>query len=170
MEMNEIKLRALSVKDWRDLRAIRCRMLQLHTHYFKMSHEQAAQKPDEYWQKMLADEKNCLFGLYDDRVLIGMSGAFTHWDYPDGSIANFGMVFIEPQYRGRGLSNLLYDAKIAWARSKGFKKILIGHHIDNVESRASILKHGFVKIGERLSDWPDGTQGISIDYELDIAP
>ena len=59
-----------------------------------------------------------MFGLFDGDCLIGITAAFALAEDPAAQTAIFGMSFILPEYRGRGLSRLLYEARLEWTRAR----------------------------------------------------
>jgi len=55
------------------------------------------------------------------------------------------MSFIAPAYRGRGLSRLLYDARLAWIKARPrFKRVILSHAVSNEASRRAHRRYGFV--------------------------
>ncbi len=79
------------------------------------------------------------------------------------------MTYIEPEYRARGLSGLLYKARIDWAlRNTMFKKLSVGHRMDNEPSKRAMLAHGFKFTHKEFIQWPDGGEEWDYKYELDL--
>lgn len=164
----DITLNPFLSDDWEDFRRIRLRAIQMHPHYFLQLFEKAVLEPESFWRERLSVPRQCIYGLYDSKSLIGLTGVFTHRDFPDGRTADFGMSFIEPDHRGRYLSQKFYDARIAWARENSFDRIIVGHHENNKASKKAILRNGFVHIGEYMREWPDGTSALDVQYELKL--
>ena len=79
------------------------------------------------------------------------------------------MSYIVPQQRGQGLSALLYEARLSFARDYlSWTKLVISHHEDNHISKRAIQKHGFIPISTKEVMWGDGRTAIDYEYELDL--
>src|SRR5690606_29692872 len=120
-------------------------------------YEDEVVKDDDYWQDML-DEHNCaVFGLYNDEKIIGIGGVFSSKSDVSGQTAILAMGYIEPEYRGRKLSRLLYEARISWARQQSqFDKIIVSHRRGNEASRRANQAFGFLRIGTEVIQFADG--------------
>jgi RimJ/RimL family protein N-acetyltransferase len=100
--------------------------------------------------------------------MIGITAAFTWGE--DRETALLAMSFIVPDYRRRGLSRMLYDARLAWIRQQPqFKRIIVSHRASNQASARAIQRYGFVPTGRSLRNWPDGSSEDEIQYELRIS-
>lgn len=164
----KISIRPLMSDEWEMLRNIRLRALSLHPYYFAWTAQKAAAQPESFWRDYLTGDRKCVFGLFDRGKLIGITGVFTHCDYPDGKTADFGMSFIESDYRGQKLSRLLYQSRIDWARENNFDRIIVAHHIENKASKHANQHFAFRYISEHMHDWPDGSRAIELIYELKL--
>lgn len=79
------------------------------------------------------------------------------------------MDYIAPEYRGRGLSDLLYSARIEFAKNHtAWKKLAISHRQGNEPSRRAMVGQGFEYKGKKLITWPDGTEDWEWNYEMDL--
>jgi RimJ/RimL family protein N-acetyltransferase len=77
------------------------------------------------------------------------------------------MSYIEPAYRGRGLSDLLYTAALDWIREHPrFKSVMAAMRASNAASRRACERHGFAAIETALRTWPDATTEDEVIYEL----
>ena len=77
------------------------------------------------------------------------------------------MSYIEPQYRGQGLSSLLYQARIDFALSyEPWTKLIISHRDDNIASKNAMIRHGFQHVRSEEIKWPDGTIAFDHQYEM----
>jgi RimJ/RimL family protein N-acetyltransferase len=139
-----------------------------HSHVFLSNYDAASAYPDEHWTKMLEDRNNvAIFGLYKTNDAIGMTGAFRVREQPD--TVNFGMSYIRPAYRGLGLSDLFYKARIEWAKSlDGIARIEVGHRDSNEASRRAIQSHGFVLISQEMTKFGNGETAAHSTYELKV--
>lgn len=167
-ENKNISLRKLRGDDWKDFRALRLQALELHPAFLLGYHDQESARPEAYWRKILDDDTRAVFGLFNDDELIGISGVFTHQEDASGEAAEFGMAFIEPGHRGLGLSCYFYEARIAWAKMKNFKRAVASHHGDNHASKRALLRYGFTYTHQIERLWPDGKLAPDIYYELKL--
>ena len=165
--MDTIQIKQLGAEDWRDYKAIRLKALRDCRSVFSSNYEKEAAYEDHFWQDRLKDQSCAVFGLYDGSFIVGLTGIFTRADDQSGKTGQLGMSFIDAAYRGQGLSRLLYEVRINWAREQGrFDVILVSHRVDNEASRRANQAFGFKYIGKELTDWPDGTKAYEYNYEL----
>jgi len=105
--------------------------------------------------------------LFDEKKLIGITATFTWRGDKTGATALLAMSYIDPGYRGRGLSRMLYEARLNWiAAQPQFRKVIVGHRASNEASRRANQRFGFVKIDRAARTWPDGAVEDEITYEL----
>jgi RimJ/RimL family protein N-acetyltransferase len=165
-----ITTRALTTQDWEAFRQIRLRALREHPDVYLVSYKDAAARPEHEWQELLDGKGKCVFGLYDSDKIIGFAAVFTWWKDSSGQSGILGMDYIDPLYRGRRLSKVLYQARIDWAKQhQPFKRLVISHREGNEASRRANQSFGFKFIGKEEIDWPDGTKAPDYRYELDLA-
>lgn len=167
--MDNIHLNALTPDDWQIFKNIRIRALQQNTRYFCCDPEKAKSYPKSYWTGTLDGQGKQVFGLFDERDLIGITAVFTHKEDPNGKTGLMAMSFIERAHRGQGYSSRLYDARIDFAKEHtAWKRLIVSHRAGNSPSQRAILKNGFVPVGQEKIDWPDGTRDLEYKYELDL--
>jgi RimJ/RimL family protein N-acetyltransferase len=166
-----IYIRPLDRSEWEVFKNFRLRALQSEPGVFALSYDSEASHSPEQWQDTVHGPSHQVFGLFDDERLVGITAAFAWRDDPSGQTAILGMSFIAPAYRGRGLSQMLYDARLNWIRAhRQFKKIIVSHRESNEASRRAIERHGFTLSGHSSRTWPDGTAEEEFFYEMNIAP
>jgi RimJ/RimL family protein N-acetyltransferase len=168
--MNSISIRPFEPSEWHMFREFRLAALKAAPGVFATSYDEAlARSPDE-WQATICGPTHQVFGLFDGQRLIGITAAFTSREDPSGETALLAMSFILPEYRGRGLSSLLYDARLDWIRAQPqFRRAVVGHRASNEVSRRANQRYGFVPIGRHARVWPDGDREDEIEYELLIS-
>lgn len=167
--MNSVILRPLEASEWKVFRDFRLDSLKAAPGVFAMTYDAAAIWSPEDWQAEVKGPDHQVFGLFDAKQLIGITAAFTYRGDPTGQTALLAMSFILPFYRGRGLSRLFYDARLAWIRSQPqFRCILVSHRKSNEASRRANQRHGFVQIKTASHTWPDGETEDEIFYQLEI--
>ena len=161
-----LALRRPGADDWRALRAIRLRALADAPGSFFRSFAEDEAQPDAHWQAMLVSSTTALWGAFDSDRIVGLTGAFRDRDDPSGRTAAFGMTWLDPAYRGQGVSRLYYDARIVWARAQGFAWIEVGHRASNAASGAAMRRAGFVPTTRRAHLWPDAVWEDEVVYAL----
>ncbi len=75
------------------------------------------------------------------------------------------MSYIRPEYRGRRLTALLYEARLRWIASQPqFTRTIVSHRASNEASARAIRRHGFTLIDRVQRTWPDGTIEDEVRY------
>lgn len=169
MSLSDISIRALDSAEWEMLRDFRLHALKSAPGAFALSYEECAAWSLQQWRAGISAPTHQIFGLFDRENLIGITGVVTRREDPSGQTALLVMSYIEPAYRGRGLSDLLYQARLNWIRQSGrFRTVHVSHRASNEASRRANQRHGFVKTGAQLFRWPDGTVEDEVHYELTL--
>ena len=153
-----ISLRALAPDDWEIFRSARLNALKQHREVYLSSYEAEAETPEVKWKETLNGNGKCVVALFDNDRLIGFAAVFTWRGDPTGKSGVLAMDYIEPTYRGRGLSRLLYQGRIDWALDqKQFARLVISHRretrlpaertkhsVSNIKTRKDLLtQHGY---------------------------
>ena len=124
----------------------------------------------QMWRTVIQGPTHQIFGLFEDAALIGITAAFAKQEDPSGETAIFGMSFILPPWRGRGLSRLLYDTRLEWAKARPrFKRVVLSHRESNAASRGAHRRYGFTLTGRVLQPGPDGASEHEEFYEMALA-
>jgi RimJ/RimL family protein N-acetyltransferase len=168
--MVSLVVRPVVVDEWRKLADIRLEALKNHPDVYASTFVRESEFSEAEWQDWLSQNGKCVFGLYDDGVLIGITGVWTHQNDPSGATAVFGASYIRPDYRRRGLSGLLYGARLEWAlRNQAWRKVVVAHREGNEASRRANQKSGFKLTHKDVNaQWPDGTFADQCWYQLDL--
>ncbi|MGB4057088.1 MAG: GNAT family N-acetyltransferase [Alphaproteobacteria bacterium] len=162
-------IRALTPDDWQMLRGMRLIALQTSPEVYLSTYEIAFLKTENDWKDMLDGRGRCIFGLFDERRHIGISGVFPFLEDISGDTGFLGMSYIDPAYRGKGLSTLFYQSRIAWAvKNTAWKKLVVSHRESNEPSRRAMAAHGFTFTHKKKIVWPDGVQDWDYNYSLDL--
>jgi len=161
--------RPLTPPEWSIVKDLRLFALKTEPGVFVSSFDSEAILSPEEWQETIQGDDHQVFGLFDGERLIGLTAVFTSRDDPSGQTALLAYSFIHPQYRGLGLSRLLYKARLDWVKSRPeFMRIVVSHRASNERSQRAILRHGFVPSGEAERTWPDGTTDGEIFYDMSL--
>jgi RimJ/RimL family protein N-acetyltransferase len=159
-------VRKLLPLDWKAFKAMRLEAAKNEPNVFVRPYEEEAKTTDKEWQDRLKDIHRLYLGLFDHDEMIGLSGIAFHSHDP--SVGVMVASYIRIPHRGKGLSNLFYQARIDWALRKGLRKLIVSHHKGNDASRAAIQKHHFLPTHRELKKWPDGSEDEQLFYELDM--
>lgn len=151
-------------EEWASLKAIRLEALRAESDKFSASYKEESQVMDTKWAKRVQRGDQAYFALYHDDTIIGMTGAMID----NHKTAKLMASYIREGHRGQGLSAMLYEARLDWARSKGVERVLVSHRKSNLPSMHANQKFGFVKIYEEDAIWPDGGREPRIVYQLKL--
>jgi RimJ/RimL family protein N-acetyltransferase len=164
-----ITTRALTAEDWGTFRQIRLRALREHPDVYVGTYKEAAARTEREWMEMLDGKGKCIFGLFDHDKIVGLAAIFTSREDPSGQTGVLAMDYVDPLYRGRHLSRLLYEARIGWAaQHPPFKRLIVAHREGNEASRRANQSFDFKFISKEDIRWPDGTTAPDYLYELDL--
>lgn len=156
-------IRPLTASDLSAYRQMRLEALQNHPGFFGNSHAKEASMSEEQWLERLTSAGRCCFGLYDRDELIGITGIVIEND--KGYLTQS---YIRKLHRGKGLSRLLYEARINWAKVHGLKQLLVGHRASNLISKAANQHFAFKFSHTEPRNWPDGCTEDMVYYVLDL--
>jgi RimJ/RimL family protein N-acetyltransferase len=162
-----ISIRQLTEKDWRKLSQIRLKALQTDPKVFGSNYEKESQMTEADWRGWLQNANAAIFMLFDGEKPIGMTSVSVRREDETNQTAILTASWLEPEFRGKGLSKLMYEARIEWAKSHPtIKRIIVSHRASNVASKYANQKHGFkfTHINEKV--WVDGITEDEVCYEL----
>jgi RimJ/RimL family protein N-acetyltransferase len=162
-----ITVRPLQTIEWEAFRSLRLQALSNAPGSFTTSFEEAAARSQEDWIRLIAGPGHQVFGLFDSQI-VGLSGVFAVPSDP--ATAEFVMSYIKPDYRGLGLSQLLFQAKLQWAAANGFKRVVLSHRASNRAAARVAQKNGFQQVKSVSRTWPDRAVEDEIVMELMLAP
>lgn len=159
-------LKQFGPEQWKDLKRIRLEALQETPGFFGSNFEREVAYTDEDWIRKTTSPLSAFWGLYDGGTPVGLTGIIR--DQHNLEEAWLIASYIKPQYRGKGLSTLFYEARIQWARENGCSCVIVSHRADNEASRAANQHFGFQFTHKESRLWPDGTEADNIFYRLDL--
>jgi RimJ/RimL family protein N-acetyltransferase len=169
-KMNDFVIRQLTPSDWQAFKAVRLKALKDHPAVYTSNYAEDSVKPDAYWISMLDGKNEAVFGIDDQDRLIGLAGIFPSRHEPAGKVAFLGMDYIDANYRGRGLSRLLYQARIDWAKKQDkFVRLIIAHAKGNEASRRANQAFGFTYTHTEMTQFGAGIVE-ELKYELRLMP
>jgi RimJ/RimL family protein N-acetyltransferase len=166
-----IFIRQLTENDWREFSQIRLKALQTDPLVFGSNYEKESQMTEAEWRSRLQAKDNAIFLIYENETPIGMTGVSVDRNDPTKKTALFWGSWLAPNFRGKGLSELVYQARIKWAKEQPtVEKIIVSHRASNLASKRANQKHGFVLTHKNEKVWTDGATEDEIFYELEIKP
>ena len=166
-----ILIRQLTGNDWREFSQIRLKALQTDPTVFGSNYQIESQMTEAEWQSRLQAKDNAIFLIFENETPIGMTCVSVDRDDPTKKTALLWGTWLEPHFRGKGLSKLMYQTRINWAKEHPtVEKIIVSHRASNLSSKYANQKHGFVLTHKIEKVWTDGATDDEIFYELKIKP
>jgi ribosomal protein S18 acetylase RimI-like enzyme len=163
-------IRRVRPEDWREYRALRLEMLEDTPLAYLETLESALTRPDSDWQGRTlraARPGNTAYAAVDPASGRWL-GAMNAYVATDPTRVMLVSVYITPSARGRaaGVTDMLLDAVIAWARDRpGARALRLEVHEDNPRARAYYERRGFVLTGRSVPYALDRTQK---DLEMEL--
>ncbi len=165
--LEEISVRVLRSDEWALFKAVRLKALLSDPSAFWSAHEKEVEYADHVWQEKLNDSVYGIFGAFYRGDIIGMTGIKIHDDQLGDLKAELWGSWLEKEWRGKGVSKKLYEARVDWAKQRPeIKTIIVGHREENISSMKAIQKHGFLFTHKTEETWPDGIADPCYIYEL----
>jgi len=167
MGIDAIDVRLFEPDEWQIYKAIRLKALQSDPGVFGSNYGREVVYTDEEWQARMTDATRGVFGVFHYGDIIGMTGVATSKDDPAAAVL-WGS-WLEKSWRGKGISERMYKARLDWARAQPqFKRIIVAHRQSNTASKMANQKHGFVFTHLEHHVWPDGTEEPELHYTLPL--
>ncbi len=111
--------RVLKSSDCEAFRAIRLEALERIPRVFAASYEEEKNYTLAEWQQRCTETNDrCVIGIFNSGGLIGMTAAMKWDEDPTGKAVLFRSSYIKPEHRRHGLSALLCESRIEWARQR----------------------------------------------------
>ena len=166
-----ITIRRLNEDDWLEFSQVRLKALQTDPNVFGSNYEKESQMTETDWRSRLQTKDNAIFLIYEDETPIGMTCVSVDRNDATKKTALLWGSWLALHFRGKGLSELMYQTRIRWAkRQPTVEKIIVSHRASNLLSKYANQKHGFVTTHKNEKVWTDGATEDEIFYELKIKP
>lgn len=159
-------IRGFRDDEWEILRCKRLEAVAENAHVYLSSYDSEAARADKEWKDLIALKDGKVFGLFAGLRLIGLTGVYRNKHDGSGKSVMLGMSYIERAYRGRGLSAMLYEARLAWAKANGYERACVSHRDGNEASRRANAAFGFKWVATEETTYGDGTKALDHRYEL----
>ncbi|MFG2793835.1 GNAT family N-acetyltransferase [Streptomyces sp. NPDC048419] len=157
------KVRSIHADEWPQAKALRLAALQDPVAHlaFLETYDEALARPDSFWQERAvggaegASAAQQIIAEGPDgewvgtlTVLIEEAGTTDWAGFPverkQGHVVG---VFVRPECRGIGLTEVLFDAGLEWAWSRGAERVRLIVHEDNGRAQRLYRKVGFAPTG-----------------------
>ncbi|WP_018637070.1 GNAT family N-acetyltransferase [Parafrankia elaeagni] len=131
----------LSQDDWKLLREVRLKALREAPHAFASSLELETAFAEADWRHQI--QRSTWFLARSETVDVGVV-AGTEQGPRERHLSG---LWVAPNWRGKGISRMLFDAVEAWARKEGTPLISLWVSLDNLKARAIYQHLGFTPTG-----------------------
>ena len=167
--MSEYAIRKLDEDEWHIFRQIRLEALATDPVIFGSTHAGESERTEEQWREPLRSPKGSVFVLFDDHAPKGITGIVLDRDDPSERTALLWGSWLAPELRGNGLSRMLYESRINWAREHPtIERIIVSHRASNLASKFANQNFGFVPTHVTEKVWNDGITEEEFHYELTL--
>lgn len=161
----EYSVQQLSKDDWQILKEIRLEALSLDPQAFGSNFERESSYDEVRWREFIGmSTDRAFFILKDGSVVIGLTGIIRSREEPEEAILIAS--YIRKEYRRIGLSLMLYEARLNWAKTENLSAVIVSHRESNRASKMANQKFGFQYTGEQNKIWADGVTEKEIFYRL----
>jgi GNAT superfamily N-acetyltransferase len=157
------KVRSIHADEWPRAKALRLAALQDPVAHlaFLETYEAAVAHPDSFWQERAAGSAEGASGAQQIiaegpdgewvgtlTVLIEEAGTTDWAGFPvERKQGHLVGVFVQPEHRGIGLTEVLFDAGLEWAWAQGAERVRLIVHEDNGRAQRLYRKVGFEPTG-----------------------
>jgi len=165
--MEDFKIIQLHPECWKEYRDLRLEALQSDPEAFGQKYDKALDFPDKYWidhlKRTLKKDKLIVYFAENRGKLIGMMGAFFHYDKETKDSARIFSVYVDRRYRGLGVAKKLQAHLLEELRHvKKLKKIRVMVNKKQI-SASNLYKQGNFKIIKTEKE----ILGDGKEYEVD---
>jgi len=155
---DKINVRQIGGSEWRDVRGLTLELLKADPEAFVEQYDEVATSPEERWAQGIDNASGAVFVAYDGVKAVGMGRINYYDDTKDMPVMH--KLGVLPSYRGKGIAKQLIEAREAWAKGEGAKRIRTYVIKGNQRIQDILTKYGYEAIGEQ--------GGNQIIYEKDL--
>ncbi|MDQ1046745.1 GNAT family N-acetyltransferase [Streptomyces sp. V4I2] len=161
--MSSYVIRSVRADEWPAVKELRLAALKDPVAHlaFLQTYEEAAAEPDSFWKERTASGAEGATGVQqiiaagpDGRwvgtltVLVEEPGTTDWAGFPvERKQGHLVGVFVRPEERGNGLTEVLFDAALEWAWAQGAERVRLIVHEENGRAQRFYRKVGFVPSG-----------------------
>ncbi|MFF3846034.1 GNAT family N-acetyltransferase [Streptomyces sp. NPDC002328] len=176
-------IRSVRADEWAAARELRLLALQDPVAHlaFLETYDEALAKPESFWQERTAGvaagvesaQQVVVEGPDGEwvgtlTVLVEEAGTKDWAGFPverrQGHVVG---VFVRPDCRGIGLTEVLFDAGLEWAWGRGVERVRLIVHEENGRARAFYRRAGFVPSGVVVPLAGNASDGRELEYVLE---
>lgn len=148
--MSAVRIQRLYEADWERFREVRLRALQQDPQAFSTTAAEAAQLTGAEWRARL--RARAAFVADDGGRLVGLVSGIAAEPSESGDHADAAeliSMWVEADYRGRGIADQLVEAVVGWAASEGYARVRLCVIDGNQPAERLYRRRGFRPTGER---------------------
>ena len=147
--MNRVVIKKAALKDWKDYREIRLDALRTNPESFGSSYEEEFDRTESKWKEKLGDKNRAILLALDGEKAIGILIIIFESGIKLAHIANIFSVYVQPNYRGKGISTELMKEALSLIKSRrGTVKINLHVTTNQLPAINLYKKFGFKIAGE----------------------
>ncbi len=140
-----IQIISLKPEQWQEYKKLRTEMISADYNPFGWSVEEISILSDEQWQDIAKGHKR--YATIDNQI-VGMIQLWLNTKIKTRHIASIGSVYVQPQYRGRGIAKLLLEDIQNYVQSQGVEILSLTVAKDYVSAVNTYQKFRFIKVGD----------------------
>ena len=137
---------SLEANQWQEYKKLRTEMISADYNPFGWSIEETLTLSDQDWQQK--SKNNYKRYATIDNQIVGMIQLWLNTKTKTRHIASIGSVYVQPQYRGRGIAKLLLEDIQNYAKTQGVEILSLTVAKDYFSAIKAYQKFGFIKVGD----------------------
>lgn len=165
-------IRILTADDWAAYRSLRQNIIAIGDgRFFADSYAREAELTTvAQWRDWCTEKSaHCIFGSFVDGALVGVV-MVTQLGPQADCIAEWEASWLNPRYRGSGITKAVYRQVQQWTMEQGYEYVRVFIRANNAHWQDVRRKLGFYSIGtKRALTWADGSVADAHIFELDLA-
>ena len=168
MTNKDFKVIQVSVNEWQMLKQIRVDAVNSHPDVFAPSIH-PDKLSDEEWKNRLNNPASASFVIIDEKTkeAVGLTGIYLEDGNANSETGHMISSFMKNSHKGKGLSKLLYQARIDWAKQHhSLKRLVLEQRETNTAIKCVHQKFGFKFSKASECKFADGTKAKTEIYEL----
>lgn len=165
--MPQYRIRKLVEDEWRIYKQIRLESLNTDPSVFGATMAAESERTEDEWRQPLRSPNCAVFALFAGDIPKGITGVVLDRDDNEGRTALLWGSWLAPEIRRKGLSKLLFEARLSWAREHAtVERVIVSHRATNIASKFANQNFGFVPTHVTQKVWNDGITEEEFHYEL----
>ena len=143
-----ITLRSIIADDWKKLKELNEIVFSENSEFDSNFINNWPSFPEsETYFKALTKDGVCGFVAEEDTKIVGyVSAHVTHHIWSKTDHLEIEILGVIPEYRKKGVAQLLINKCLDWAKEKGIKVVTVNSYIENMAADSFYKKNGFVPL------------------------